>query len=292
MRSKIIVKLVSYNIQYGIGLDGRFDLDRIADTVRSADIIALQEVTRNFARNGGADMVAALQDLLPEHFSVYGAGMDVDMGSAIENGRAVNRRLQFGNMVLSRFPIVSSRNLLLPRSLTYDALNLQRSALEALVAAPGGTLRVYSVHLDHVSSDERLAQIAELKARALAYPLEGGAVSGAVEFGFAEPPCPEDFVLMGDFNLEPESIEYRAMVGASDTEFGRKRRATHPLDAEALFGARPAGAYSWMDMQDSSRRKHLDYCFVSASLAPRVSACRTDTDAVGSDHFPVWLDLD
>lgn len=286
------MKLVSYNIQYGIGLDGRFDLDRIAETVRSADIIALQEVTRNFARNGGADMVAGLQDRLPEHFAVYGAGMDVDMGSAVENGRAVNRRLQFGNMVLSRFPIVSSRNLLLPRSRTYDTLNLQRSALEALVTTPGGALRVYSVHLDHVSSDERLAQIRELKARALGYPLEGGAVSGAVEFAFAEPPCPEDFVLMGDFNMEPESIEYRAMVGATDTDFGRKRRATHPLDAEALFGSRPADAYSWMDMQDNGRRKHLDYCFVSASLAPRVKACRTDTEAAGSDHFPVWLDLD
>ncbi len=285
------MKLVSYNIQYGIGLDGRFDLDRIAETVRSADIVALQEVTRNFARNGGADMVAGLQERLPEHFSVYGAGMDVDMGSAIENGRAVNRRLQFGNMVLSRFPIVSSRNLLLPRSRTYDALNLQRSALEALVVTPAGALRVYSVHLDHVSGDERLAQIAELKARALGYPLEGGAVSGAVEFGFAEPPCPEDFVLMGDFNMEPEGAEYKAMVGAIDSEFGRKRRATHPIDAEALFGNRPANAYSWMDMRDNSRRKHLDYCFVSASLAPRVSACRTDTAAVGSDHFPVWLDI-
>lgn len=286
------MKLVSYNIQYGIGLDGRFDLDRIAETVRGADIIAVQEVTRNFARNGGADMVAGLQDRLPEHFSVFGAGMDVDMGSAVENGRAVNRRLQFGNMVLSRFPIISSRNLLLPRSRTFDALNLQRSALEALVMVPGGPLRVYSVHLDHVSSEERLAQIGELKARALGYPLEGGAVSGAVEFGFREPPYPDDFILMGDFNMEPESAEYRAMVGAIDTDFGRKRRATHPLDAEALFGSRAADAYSWMDMEDNSRRKHLDYCFVSAGLSPRVSACRTDIEAIGSDHFPVWLELD
>ena len=41
------MKITSYNIQYGKGKDGRFDLARIADAVRDADIIGLQEVTRN-----------------------------------------------------------------------------------------------------------------------------------------------------------------------------------------------------------------------------------------------------
>ena len=52
------MRLVTYNIQYGIGLDGRFDLGRIADAVRGADLIALQEVSRNNPSNGGVDMVA------------------------------------------------------------------------------------------------------------------------------------------------------------------------------------------------------------------------------------------
>ena len=38
------MKLVSYNIQYGFGADGRYDLERIAEVVAGADIIALQEV--------------------------------------------------------------------------------------------------------------------------------------------------------------------------------------------------------------------------------------------------------
>ncbi|TIX17052.1 MAG: EEP domain-containing protein, partial [Mesorhizobium sp.] len=45
------MKLVTYNIQYGIGLDDRYDVSRIADAVRGADVIALQEVTRNNPRN-------------------------------------------------------------------------------------------------------------------------------------------------------------------------------------------------------------------------------------------------
>ena len=52
------MKLASYNIQYGIGLDGRYDAGRIADAVRGADVIALQEVSRNIPQNGGRDMVA------------------------------------------------------------------------------------------------------------------------------------------------------------------------------------------------------------------------------------------
>ena len=47
------MKFVTYNIQYGTGLDGRYDAGRIADAVRGADVIALQEVTRNNPRNGG-----------------------------------------------------------------------------------------------------------------------------------------------------------------------------------------------------------------------------------------------
>ncbi|TIP84518.1 MAG: EEP domain-containing protein, partial [Mesorhizobium sp.] len=36
------MKLVSYNIQYGFGGDGRYDLARCTNIVAGADIIALQ----------------------------------------------------------------------------------------------------------------------------------------------------------------------------------------------------------------------------------------------------------
>jgi len=49
------VKLVTYNIQYGLGKDGRYDLARIADEVGNADIIALQEVERHWQRSGTVD---------------------------------------------------------------------------------------------------------------------------------------------------------------------------------------------------------------------------------------------
>ncbi|TIN57465.1 MAG: EEP domain-containing protein, partial [Mesorhizobium sp.] len=42
------MKLVSYNIQYGYGSDGRYDLARATRLVDGADIIALQEVERHW----------------------------------------------------------------------------------------------------------------------------------------------------------------------------------------------------------------------------------------------------
>jgi len=284
------VKFVSYNIQYGFGQDGRFDPDRIADSIRDADVIALQEVTRGYSRNDYADLVEIFSARFPTYFTVFGPACDVLVDHAVTDGRLRERRFQFGNMVLSRFPIRASRNLLLPRHRTFDRLNLQRGALEAVIEAPGGALRLYSVHLDHVSPDERLAQIAFLKDRVQLYGEEGGALTGVNEFGLPDPPLPQDFLIMGDFNMEPESPEYIAMVGRNDAYYGRAPRSGFPTDAEAYLKARPADGYSWIS-EDGARRMHLDYCFVSGGLAGRLEACRVDTSARGSDHLPVWVEL-
>ena len=103
------MKLVTYNTQYGVGRDGKFDLGRIAREVEGADIIALQEVTRNFARNGGIDMIERLAALLPDYFTAFGPAMDLDFGATDGKGRPLNKRFQFGNMVLSRSPIVAGQ---------------------------------------------------------------------------------------------------------------------------------------------------------------------------------------
>ncbi|MDI7863101.1 endonuclease/exonuclease/phosphatase family protein [Rhizobiaceae bacterium n13] len=286
------MKLVSYNIQFGIGLDGNFDLERIAASLAGADVVALQEVTRGFDRNGYADVAGDMAALFPDFYWVFGAPCDTFVDASITGGRRVERRFQFGNMILSRWPILATRTLLLPRSRTYDKLNLQRGASEAVIDAPGGALRVYSVHLDHVSPDERLHQIRHLKERVLAFTREGGGVTGAAEFGLADPPLPDEFLIMGDFNMQPESPEYIEMTGRADAYYGRAARFEHPIDALDRCGGRDGESYSWMDPRDHARRMHLDYCFISAGLAPRLKDVRIDNDALGSDHFPLWVEID
>jgi endonuclease/exonuclease/phosphatase family metal-dependent hydrolase len=281
------MKLVTYNTQYGVGRDGTFDLERIAREVEGADIVALQEVTRNFARNGGVDMVEGLAALLPGYFTAFGPAMDLDFGATDGEGRPLNRRFQFGNMVLSRFPIAASRNLLLPRTLRLSRGNLQRSALEALVMAPSGPLRIYSVHLDHISVTERSLQISHLKQRAFAYAGEGGAISGAAEYGFPEPPRPQGFVLMGDFNMDRFSPEYALMVGEQD----EAASDADPVDVYSLGGGLPDGAVSWVDDARPEDNRLIDFAFVERSLAGRIGKVWIDREAKGSDHLPVWFEM-
>lgn len=287
------MKCVSYNIQFGFGMDAKFDLGRVVDAVRGADVIALQEVTRNSPMNGGRDLVADIRALLPDYFAVYGPNFEAEIGSHVKDGRAVDVRLQFGNMILSRTPILLSRNLLLPRTRSYDKVNLQRGALEAVIDTPFGPVRFYSVHLDHRGADERLSQIDFLMQRLLHYPLEGGAVSGISEMGFPEPPTPEAFVLMGDFNMLPGSPEYCAVAGTPDHEFGTPLVARHAADAALIAGGEPRPTcVNLENPADTSRHKRIDYCFVQATLAHRVKSCRVDAAATGSDHMPLWVELE
>ncbi|RVD39359.1 EEP domain-containing protein, partial [Mesorhizobium sp. M4A.F.Ca.ET.020.02.1.1] len=42
----------------------------------------------------------------------------------------------------------------------------------------------------------------------------------------------------------------------------------------------------------ASRHKRIDYIFTSASLARSLKRLWVDRQAVGSDHLPVWAELD
>ena len=70
------------------------------------------------------------------------------------------------------------------------------------------------------------------------------------------------------------------------------RRAVQTVDASRLAGPPPEGSVSWVDLSGAGQHARLDYCFVSASLAARVSDAWIDADADGSDHQPVWTVLE
>jgi len=286
------MKIVSYNIQYGIGLDGKYDVGRIAEAVRGADVIALQEVTRNNPRNGDRDMVAEISEALPDYFAAYGSNFEVNIGSRLENGRAISTSFQLGNMVLSKTPIHLSRNLLLPRSRSLEAMNFQRGAIEALIETPLGFIRFYSTHLDHRSPVERQNQIRFLRQRLLNYALEGGGLSGIPEIGLPDLPYPEAFIVMGDFNMLPGSPEYVELAGRPDHEFGMPLTADLAVDVAQRLAV--ADLVTWVDPDrpgDKSRHKCIDYIFTSASLARSLKRLWSDRDAVGSDHLPLWAEM-
>jgi endonuclease/exonuclease/phosphatase family metal-dependent hydrolase len=123
------MKIVSYNIRFGLGLDQRYDLVRIADTVRDADIIGLQEVERNWKRSGMSDQPDILGGYLKEFYWVYCPAFDMDASGRNVDGTVFNRRRQFGPMLLSRWPIRVARLILLPKLGTVDRLNMDTGGI-------------------------------------------------------------------------------------------------------------------------------------------------------------------
>lgn len=286
------MKFVTYNIRYSKGKDGRYDLARIADALAGADVIALQEVVRNLPGVPDADQPARLAELLPDYFWTYGPSVDLDASERQADGRVVNKRLQFGNMILSRFPILSMRLILLPRCRTYDRHNVQFGALEGVINFPAEPLRVYAVHLNSLNGAERLAQIDYLLPRLLSIPREGGAVTGGDWHEMAEVPMSEEFVVMGDCNLTPGSPEYRRIVGEPDYYYGPRIVAQHLVDSWVQSGKAHDEGITWYDEAEDWRSgQRLDYGFVSAGLAVKLMAAHIDDQAPGSDHQPYFFEL-
>ncbi|TXI00996.1 MAG: EEP domain-containing protein [Pseudorhodobacter sp.] len=283
------MRLLSFNIQYGFGADGVYDLGRVAEVIAGSDIACLQEVDRHWSRTGFDDQPALLAGLLPDRHMVFGPGFDMD-ASVVEAGRVVNRRRQFGPMVVSRWPVLWSRVHLLPLWPMLDPINTQTCALEACLGAPSGPLRVMSVHLAHVGVGERLAQIAALKAAlAPVGPWSGTDDEPSRNWteGQSEPPCPAAMIWMGDFNCEPGSVEYQAVVG--DTPYHPGARYCHAM-VDAAAGL---GLHTHVKTIAGQRRlRQLDHIFVDAGYTPGLGRVWADTDCPASDHFPLWAEID
>ena len=292
------MKLVSYNIQYGFGTDGRYDLERIARVVADADIIALQEVERFWKRTGNDDQPEILSRLLPDHYFVYGPAFDMDASSA-EAGKVLNRRRQFGTMILSRLPIEWSRLHLLPMRRTVTPLNTQNAALECLIRTPFGPVRFFSIHLAHIGVEERLEQIVFLLDRHHRVAVEGGPWSGVDDEpqrdwtnGQAEPEAPLAAIWLGDFNSEPGSAEYMRIAGSNPYHPGAGYSGGFS-DAALAAGLRPSELHTHVKTIDGQvRKRQLDHCFVGSPMASRVRSVRVDNDEIASDHHPLWVDID
>ncbi|MDH3469534.1 MAG: endonuclease/exonuclease/phosphatase family protein, partial [Gammaproteobacteria bacterium] len=249
---------------------------------------------RFWRRTADTDQVLRLAESLQEYHWVYGAGVDVSDDRVGDDGVVERRRRQFGNMLLSRYPIVSTRNHLLPKYASLGPLSIQRSALEGVIDIAGHMLRCYAVHLTHLTAMTRLVQVAKLLEIHDSAVREGGPITGALEAAGLgdqgiEPAMPAEAIIMGDFNFEPDSEEYTQLVGPMSSYGGRVTNPAGFVDAWTALGHQlDTGTTSDID----SRPARVDYCFVSTSLKDCLRSISVDTAAQGSDHQPLWIEFD
>ena len=305
------MKIVTYNIRFGLGLDQCYNLERIAAEIEEADIIGLQEVERFWRRSGMVDQPQILGELLKEFYWAYCPAFDVDASTANEDGSIQNRRRQFGPMVLSRWPILSTRTLVLPQLPASALVSMTTGALECVIESPQGPLRVYSLHLSALSPQERLLQIDRLLEMHKSIEHCGSVILAAgnhsnpveanhivdLDWNNGEPPLPKpvNTIILGDFNSTEESSEYIRFVGEIDPIFGRGVHSNSFVDSWSVAHETTGSAESWWPDPPDRLPGHplrLDYCFISTELSSKVKRCWVDTKAVGSDHKPYWVQFD
>ena len=302
------MKIVTYNVQFGLGRDGRFDLERIAREVDGADIIALQEVERNWQRSGNVDQPAQLGQFLNKYHWVYGPYFDVDASKCQPDGTIKNIRRQFGNMILSKTPILSTRLFPLPKSALRQRHNMVVGVFEGVVKLQrDGALRIYNAHLGARSRHDRVAQIISIRDTIRRAPAEGGAWTGDLAHSLWEdhghtlweedataPPMPESFVLLGDFNLEAKDPEYDYLVGPRDGDLGRLSSTEEFIDTWVAAGHdENEGSTYFTDRSASDAQgMRIDYAFIDQTMQNRVLGAWIDEAARGSDHQPYWIELD
>lgn len=290
------MKIVSWNIQWGRGIDGGVDLARVASVAHDwdADVYCFQEVAVNHPDlPGGAamDQVAVLAGCFPGYASIYGIGSDLPDGSG-------GRRF-FGNLILSRLPVLQVFRHLLPWPIDPAVSSMPRIAVEAVIETshfPGSALRVITTHLEYYSLKQRTAQI-----RALRELCDTGwqhavspRVSDETDPPFAVLPRGEGVVLCGDFNCPPGSPEQTPLTAASPNAKGFATPGP-PVLRDAWSIAHPGLAHTptvgLYEAGFTEGPSTYDFFFVSTNIASSVRDVLVNTQTTASDHQPVMLVL-
>ena len=239
--------------------------------VLAPDLVGLQEVLRATDASLGDGQADAIAEGLGYHVA-FGASWDVG-------------GVQFGNAVLSRFPIVRSRHFDLP----FGAVDEKRCLLFAELDAPFARVPVFVTHLAW-----RLhhGHVRELQVRAIADIVAAVAPTRTWE-GF--PP-----ILLGDFNAEPESDEIRFLRG----QCSLRGKSVYFADAFGIAGDGSKGATFCRrnpfaaGAREPDRR--LDYVFVRGPdklgrgdpIDARVCFDQPVDGVFPSDHFGVVANLE
>jgi endonuclease/exonuclease/phosphatase family metal-dependent hydrolase len=279
-----MLRIITWNIQWGLGVDGVVDIGRMIKEARNLadfDILCLQEVSANFSNlegNDGADQFTRIAAMLPNFTAIEGVALDIPDGAG--------GRRRFGNMILSRLPVAQ----VLRHTLPWEAAptrNMPRLLLEAAVETPAGPLRVMTTHLEYSSDKLRRAQVEGIRnAHRMAHDRactlrENG--PGTYELF----PTSSSAILTGDFNMKARDPTKMSL--SDPFESG----APALLDAWKAVNGDSDHPPSFCIYDQTNGPPHCcDFMFVTEDLAPKVRRIVYDQDSQASDHQPVLLELD
>ncbi len=242
-------RLITYNIHKAVGTDRCYRPDRIIALLRyyRADIVLLQEMEWHASRSADDDPAVELARTLGYEHHVLSLNV-------------VLKRGKYGNATLSRFPIVSQRNI----DLTVG-WRKKRGAQHTRIALSAGHARreldVFNVHLG-LSARERKIQIRRL--------LESSDVSQVSE----DRPC----IIAGDMN-DWRHVLNRRLLRPAGFSCGSNRRSDSRWSIRTFPSFAPTGGLDKIFYRGPLRLLHV--------YRSRLKLAR-----VASDHIPLIADFE
>ena len=233
------IRIMSYNIHHGRGTDDKVDLGRIAKLINdwSPDLVALQEVDNATSRSNFMNQTDTLASKT-KMFSIFGKNIAVFGG-------------EYGNAVLSKYPIIHSENRKLPRIGNSE----QRGLLAVWVQLKDNDdLTVFiSTHFDHRKKNtERLKSVEKIK-----FWIDRG------DFG-------NDLIIAGDLNDTPSSKIILTMNTFCDGTNQSDKYKTYPSE---------------------NPTSQLDYIYTCNKGKYIIDSYHVIDAPVFSDHLPIISDI-
>lgn len=173
---KKTLRVMTYNIHVGVGMDKKLDLQRIAEVINAEhpDLVGLQEVDRGVKRTEGKDEIVELAKLTAMNYA-FAHNLDYQGG-------------QYGVAILSRFPVKQIDH----RKYENRREAERRGMIRVEIEFAGRTVNFVTTHLDYQFEDGRV-----FEAEQLLKFLEG--INGPL-------------IVVGDFNDEPQGNAYKLML--------------------------------------------------------------------------------
>lgn len=248
------LRVLSYNIHYGVGMDSNKDLKRIADVINrlNPDIVGLQEVA-------DSNMTATISHLT-DMIGVFGASTEKETPNLYHllDIPVPESQLFYGDAILSKYPFRYLGNLSIPSasSSRYEAMCVDVNFSEKY--GEETMVRFITTHFDY------LRTIGSEYARKAAIEV--------IETAFINDSLNIPYILTGDLNATPRSAPLKLLEEKGWViENAGKELATVP---------------------SISPQKQIDYVLVRPKRRWRIIDVSVIEEELASDHRPILMTLE
>lgn len=250
------IRVITYNIHHGEGMDKKFGLERIAKLLMAEkpDIIALQEVDQGTKRASRVDQPAEFERLTGMK-AVFGRNIPFEGGG-------------YGTAVLTRLPIRTCKSVKLKPFYKDTPEHKEQRGVQVLELGKKGEpgLLFLCTHLDYrPADDERMASAKTINE-------------------LIEKRGSELAIIAGDFNATAESGPIREFEKTWTIAGGDGAEAKPQADGDGV-GAKDAKPILTFPADKPDRR--IDYVMYRPAKKWKVVEVRVLDEAVASDHRPV-----